>query len=183
MTPTQRAPYERHSKETRESEKLDRSFQITMPKLLSAGQSSTVSAISCDDPFYDIKVRRQETRSEIEKLVKGKSDEALVQQPFYIVKFVTFCRCDVKEDGFQPYYVLGEVGIVEYSLTEGITASYHSFIKPNKIPMGYLSKCMDSSRDVHKIPIEAAANNELVKNKTYEEVYREICQFVSKKVH
>lgn len=41
-----------------------------------------------------------------------------------------------------------KVALLEYSLEKGIVDEYHAFIKPNKIPLGYTSQCMDCSKEV-----------------------------------
>ena len=79
------------------------------------------------------------------------------EQKWYIVKFQTFCRCDENslddyEFSSNHYYVLAEIGALEYSLQDGITREFHAFIPPNKIPLGYRSKCMDSSKE-NQIPL------------------------------
>lgn len=90
-------------------------------------------------------------------LVNKSAIDLVKEQKWYIVKFQTFCKCDDNflddyEFNSNHYYVLAEIGVLEYSLQEGITREFHSFIPPNKIPLGYRSKCMDSSRDNH-IPL------------------------------
>ncbi len=98
------------------------------------------------------------------------------------MKFITFCRVEPPGDfGYSPYYVLAELGMIEYSLAEGIIDEYHTFIKPNTVPVGYLSKCLDSSRDYHKIPFNEKENSALI-DKGYYEIYRDLSTFLSKKV-
>jgi hypothetical protein len=65
---------------------------------------------------------------------------------------------------------------VEYSLLEGITRQYHEFIPVNEIPLGFRSKCMEYSRDYHKIPMSRTA----IIKKSYKEIYLDIMSFISK---
>jgi hypothetical protein len=97
---------------------------------------------------------------------------------WFIIKFQSFCRCEAfqyEKRDYNPYYVLAEVSVVEFCLKNGILREYHSFIKPNLIPMGYRSKCMDTSRDLHEIPLE---NFEQAHYKEYHEIYRDIIDFI-----
>lgn len=204
MTPNQRAPYERLALEHRESEKSGNTggaFSSSSSKRggASSGPASEVdnykasiaaslmTSVTGSELVGTSKPRRERVRMFIEKLIReemcesGVSEkEALCSRRWYFIKFVTFCRSDIPQDGYDPYYVLGEVGLVEYGLEDGITAEYHSFIAPNKIPLGYLSRCMDSERDVHKIPLESARNSRLVNDKTYAQIYRDIYEFVTR---
>ena len=200
MTPTQRAPYERQAAEQRELEKRTSQKQtyVTTTTNTAAGgpesnyrsslTSSLITSVTGSELSGQAKPRREDVRLYIEKMVEdlksetGMTDkEALVSQPWYFIKFVTFCRCEVKMDEYDPYFVLAEVGLVEYSLLDGITAEYHSFIHPNKVPLGYLSRVLDSSKDVHKIPYGCSRNSQLVNGKTYTRIYEEIYDFVTRR--
>lgn len=106
-------------------------------------------------------------------------DVVLNEQPWYIVKFIMFCKSEVnpfKSFQYDPYYVMGELAIVEYSLSDGITNTFHTFLRQNEIPLGYRSQCMESSRDVHLIPL---GDHEDVKY-DYPEVYNKIREFIRK---
>jgi hypothetical protein len=51
----------------------------------------------------------------VENLQKGHNDERLINNPFYFIKFQSFCKCDEYKDvsldyKYRPYYVLAEVG-------------------------------------------------------------------------
>lgn len=200
MTPTQRAPYERQAAEQRELDKqssLKRAVSSTSTNTTAGGPecnyrssqtSSLITSVTGSELSSLAKPRREDVRLYIEKMVEelksetGMTDkEALCAQPWYFIKFVTFCRCEVKMDEYDPYFVLAEVGLVEYSLADGITAEYHSFIHPNKVPLGYLSRVLESSKDVHKIPYESARNSELVNGKSYTRIYMEIYDFVTRR--
>jgi hypothetical protein len=100
------------------------------------------------------------------------------EQPFYIIKFQTFCKSEINPFksslDYNPYFVLAEVGLVEYSVHQGITNIYHAFIKPNEIPLGYRSQCMETERDVLGIPL----NNFKEVTSTWAEIFLNICTFV-----
>lgn len=153
--------------------------------------TTSVTGLSDLSSTSAVRSRRDRTNAYIERVLRDRlmdnsyslssEKEALCAQKWYFIKFVTFCECDVKVDHYDPYYVLGEVGLIEYSLLDGIGIDYyHSFIKPNKIPLGYTSRCMDSQRDVHKIPLDSAENSKLVKGKTYGQIYKDIYEFVTR---
>lgn len=110
----------------------------------------------------------------------GKSLDGIKDQHWYFIKFQTFCKSDVNPDkdyDYDPYFVLAEVALIEYSLREGIINEYNSFIKPNKIPLGYTSQCMDCSKEEHQIPLYGF--NQV--KKTYSEIYKDIERFLKKK--
>lgn len=46
--------------------------------------------------------------------------------------------------------------------------------------MGYLSRCMDSQRDVHHIPLDSSQSIKLVKGRSYGSIYRDIYEFVTR---
>jgi hypothetical protein len=82
------------------------------------------------------------------------SENSITNQRWYFIKFQTFCKSDVNPDtqfNYKPYFVLAEVALIEYTLANGIQREYHTFIKPNKIPLGYTSQCMERSREVRLV--------------------------------
>ncbi|CAF0711813.1 unnamed protein product [Brachionus calyciflorus] len=120
--------------------------------------------------------------SKLKSLSRDDSLELIKKQKWYIVKFQTFCKCEEKPDEFisyssRFYYVMAEVGAIEYSLKDGITNEFHAFISPNKIPLGYRSQCMESSRDLHKIPLDKFAEVKY----SYQQIYQQLEQFLRPK--
>jgi hypothetical protein len=113
------------------------------------------------------------------KLSNEKQQEFIQQQPWYLIKFQTFCKSEANpyasELDYSPYYyVLAEVALVEFSIEQGIINTYHAFIKPNQVPLGYRSQCMESERDIHQIPLD---NFNRITS-TYAEIYSNIASFV-----
>ncbi len=113
------------------------------------------------------------------KLSNERQQAFIQQQPWYLIKFQTFCKSEVNpyapELDYSPfYYVLAEVALVEFSIEQGITNTYHAFIKPNTVPLGYRSQCMESERDVHQIPFDNFGRV----TSTYAEIYSSIKTFV-----
>lgn len=111
--------------------------------------------------------------------VKTKNIEAIKSQRWRFIKFQSFCKCDIspfEKHNYVPYYVLAEVGIVEYSLQHGIIDYYHDFIMPNKLPIGYRGQCMEATKEIHQIPLE---NFKLV-TKNHTQLYNEIMDFIKR---
>ncbi|CAF0767180.1 unnamed protein product [Adineta steineri] len=87
----------------------------------------------------------------------------LLTMPIYIINFQIFCKID-EEDGGQ--YVPAEMCILRYTLAEGATIFRQTFIKPDKIPPGYMSACLEHLKSSHEIPLkdfaEATDNYKLI---------------------
>jgi hypothetical protein len=132
---------------------------------------------------YDFNEIFETLKMEVEKTNKIKDyiqqgDYVCRNHKWFVIKFQSFCKCDsftYENQEYNPYYVLAEVSVVEFCLKNGVLREYHSFIRPNRIPMGYRSKCMDASRDLHEIPLE---NFEPAHHKEYHEIYRDIFDFI-----
>ncbi|CAM4780937.1 unnamed protein product [Rotaria magnacalcarata] len=75
----------------------------------------------------------------------------LLTMPIYIINFQTFCKVD-EEDGGQ--YVPAELCILRYTLADGPTTFRQAFIKPDKIPTGYMSACLEHLKGTHEIPLK-----------------------------
>ena len=63
-----------------------------------------------------------------------------------------------------------KVGLIEYSIQDGITKQYHAFIKPNPAPLGYRSKCKDEEKEGHRIPYDNFAKANLTDKKIFEDI-------------
>ncbi|CAF0986380.1 unnamed protein product [Rotaria magnacalcarata] len=95
----------------------------------------------------------------------------LLSMPIYIINFQIFCEIDV-EDGGQ--FVPAEICILCYTLNEGVTMYEQRFIKPDKIPSGYMSSCLEHTNETHQIPLKdfcEATDN-------YKQIYHELKSFV-----
>ncbi|CAF1570303.1 unnamed protein product [Rotaria sp. Silwood1] len=95
----------------------------------------------------------------------------LLTMPIYIINFQIFCKID-EEDGGQ--YVPAEMCILRYTLTEGPTIFRHIFIKPDKIPPGYMSACLEHLKSTHEIPLKDFA--EATDN--YKIIYQQLKTFL-----
>ncbi|CAF4980942.1 unnamed protein product, partial [Rotaria socialis] len=95
----------------------------------------------------------------------------LLSMPIYIINFQIFCQVD-DEDGGQ--FVPAEICILCYTLNEGVTMYKQKFIKPDKIPSGYMSSCLEHTKETHQIPLKdfyEATDN-------YKQIYHELKSFV-----
>ncbi|KAF6293237.1 maelstrom spermatogenic transposon silencer [Rhinolophus ferrumequinum] len=78
------------------------------------------------------------------------SDQALLGGIFYFLNI--FSHGELPPHCGQRFLPC-EIGCVRYSLQEGITADFHSFIHPGEIPRGFRFHCQAASDSSHKIPI------------------------------
>ncbi|XP_049633547.1 protein maelstrom homolog [Suncus etruscus] len=79
-----------------------------------------------------------------------KSEQALLGRIFYFLNIFSHGELPPHcEQRFLPC----EIGCVKYSLQDGITAIFHSFISPGEIPRGFRFHCQAASDGSHKIPI------------------------------
>ncbi|UJR14842.1 hypothetical protein I4U23_001827 [Adineta vaga] len=95
----------------------------------------------------------------------------LLTMPIYIINFQIFCKVD-EEDGGQ--FIPAEMCILRYTLNDGVTMYGQKFIQPELIPTGYMSSCLEQSKDTHEIPVKnfgEATNN-------YKLIYQELKSFL-----
>lgn len=168
MVAHEKAPYEKMCEQWRHELKLEKNIFVKVKK----------------DEMYEMddEIKEQEDLAKLlsslssVKREDGRSMDGIKEQHWYFIQFQTFCKSDVNPDPdhrYNPYFVLAEVAIIEYSLKKGIVNEYHSFIKPNKIPLGYTSQCMDKSKEDHQIPLYSFDKLK----KTYTEIYNDIKRF------
>ncbi|XP_057301629.1 protein maelstrom homolog [Hydractinia symbiolongicarpus] len=108
---------------------------------------------------------RKRERQEV--FMSWTSKEELLKTKFYFVSFV----CLLEEPQYQPI----EVSVVQFSLLHGIKKSWHKFINPGQIPLGYRYKAQQFSEENHKIPVEGLAGP----GDTYTKVFDELHHFLS----
>ncbi|XP_018425368.1 PREDICTED: protein maelstrom homolog [Nanorana parkeri] len=71
-------------------------------------------------------------------------------------------------------FVPCEIGCVRYSLKEGILDSFHDFIDPGELPLGFRYHCQAGSDSTHQIPVSGFK----LANRDYHNLYRALCYFV-----
>jgi protein maelstrom len=84
------------------------------------------------------------------------------------------CSIHLKQFSIHLKQNTKKVGLVEYSLKKGIIREYHSFIKPNEIPLGYRSKCMEFVNK-NKTPLHSST----LFTRTYSQIYSSIYNFIN----
>ncbi|KAG9472680.1 hypothetical protein GDO78_018113 [Eleutherodactylus coqui] len=67
-----------------------------------------------------------------------------------------------------------EIGCVRYSLQNGILASFHHFIDPGELPLGFRYHCQAGSAATHQIPVSGFE----LGNRDYHNLFRCLCDFV-----
>lgn len=90
--------------------------------------------------------------------------------PIYIASFNVLVA--TREGRYYP----NEIGLVEYTLRDGIKDSYHCFVDPGKIPQGYSSDAKQHSEKYHQIPF-IMYDFTLAKN-DYTEIFHDFIKFV-----
>ena len=86
-------------------------------------------------------------RKLVNQLFAKETAETILTKDFYVMEFNISCR--TRNDIFVPI----EVGIVKFSIKDGIKDSYHDFIDPGKVPLGYAATAKDLYLNYHGIPV------------------------------
>lgn len=76
--------------------------------------------------------------SQIEKYTRLYKSPDQIDYPIYIIQFMSLTKHDLN-----PYWVLCEVALIEFSFKNGITKKYESLIQPNEIPLGGMARCKE----------------------------------------
>ncbi|XP_040277674.1 protein maelstrom homolog [Bufo bufo] len=71
-------------------------------------------------------------------------------------------------------FVPCEIGCVRYSLQDGIIDSFHDFIDPGELPLGFRYYCHEGSSATHQIPVSGFE----LANRDYHNLFRSLCDFV-----
>ncbi|XP_064651283.1 protein maelstrom homolog [Lineus longissimus] len=97
------------------------------------------------NPFDEAKKRKQ--REKLEFTQRWPEGHEVINEKFYFIDFQTLCKTE--EGDYLPV----EMGLVEFTMKDGIRKTYHTFIDPGPIPLGYRFECQRTSDDTHKIPV------------------------------
>lgn len=95
----------------------------------------------------------------------------LLSMPIYLINFQIFCKIDPEDGGG---YLPAELCILRFTLNDGVTIYRQKFLKINKVPIGYMSACLEQSKETHQIPVSDFA--EATDN--YREIYSQLKNFV-----
>ncbi|KAL8577847.1 hypothetical protein ACOMHN_054596 [Nucella lapillus] len=80
------------------------------------------------DPLEEVRRQRERDLSEITSQWHNKD---LTEEKFYFVSFQDLCETTGKE------WLPREVAVIQFCLRKGVTQTYHQFIWPGGIPLGY----------------------------------------------
>lgn len=83
----------------------------------------------------------------VNQLFAKETMETMINKDFYAMEFNISCR--TRSNVFVPI----EVGIVKFSIKDGIKDSYHDFIHPGRVPLGYAATAKDLYLNYHGIPV------------------------------
>ncbi|XP_058824864.1 protein maelstrom homolog isoform X2 [Topomyia yanbarensis] len=97
------------------------------------------------------------------------ANNALEKQEFYFISFAYFC---VTSSGT---YIPAEMGLVRYSLKDGVMDKLHMFIDPGKLPLGMAYDAKIHSESDHQLPIPPDAMGE----KDNDEIILKLFSFLS----
>eukprot|EP00058_Branchiostoma_floridae_P011628 XP_002597116.1 hypothetical protein BRAFLDRAFT_121310 [Branchiostoma floridae] len=145
-------------------------------KELKKSASATAGRLDCKGrPLADrvdtkaiLEKRRLEERRRV--VAAWPPGRGVVHEKFFLLSIQSLC--ELPDDmGYMPC----EIGVVEYSLQEGITREFHRFIQPGKPPLGYRYLCQSTSDNTHQIPIEGF---ELAEG-DYHRLWTDLCKFTS----
>uniref|UniRef100_A0A336KZF2 CSON001911 protein n=1 Tax=Culicoides sonorensis TaxID=179676 RepID=A0A336KZF2_CULSO len=126
-------------------------------------------------------VRREEEEKRAKEEAQKQAVVKLIQDavrhnkldtnPFYILSFNYF----LKEPNNLKYYPC-ELGIVRFSIANGITKKYHSLINPGTLPLGYRWEITDHHNKTHKLPIPPHALGEEEYEKVLQDMLELFCE-------
>lgn len=102
-------------------------------------------------------------------LDKAVANNELEKLEFYFISFAYFC---VTSGGT---YIPAEMGVVRYSLKDGIMDKLHMFIDPGKLPLGMAYDAQQHSESDHQLPIPPNAMGE----KDNDEIILKLFSFLS----
>lgn len=102
-------------------------------------------------------------------LDKAVANNELEKLEFYFISFAYFC---VTSGGT---YIPAEMGLVRYSLKDGVMDKLHMFIDPGKLPLGMAYDAKQHSESDHQLPIPPDAKGE----KDNDEIILKMFSFLS----
>lgn len=102
-------------------------------------------------------------------LDKAVANNELEKLEFYFISFAYFC---VTSGGT---YIPAEMGLVRYSLKDGVMDKLHMFIDPGKLPLGMAYDAKQHSESDHQLPIPPDAMGE----KDNDEIILKMFSFLS----
>lgn len=157
MSKEDRAPFEEKSRHEKERLKGRQQIQI-QPKSYNERQENFGRVLTEESVGIDDESGREEYYDKmIECCVKAcTTTEDMINASFFIIASNVMVMTDDRK------YLPLELGICQYSIKNGISFTYHEFIDPGGVPMGYMRLAKEFCESSHRIPLEnflPAVNN------------------------
>ncbi|XP_074601532.1 germ-plasm component protein maelstrom [Brevipalpus obovatus] len=108
----------------------------------------------------------------VEDFVMKSSENELLAKPIYIVSFNVMCHNAENE------YIPLEIGIVKFTLLDGIVNKFHKFVDAGPVPVGYASEARLHCESTHQIPFEDFSLATGLDSISYEHIVEEIDAFI-----
>ena len=87
----------------------------------------------------------------IDKIIRqARGRDRLPETNFYLVHFNILAKTDDTPARFLPC----EIGLVEFSLRDGVKRSLHDFMYPSDVPVGYSYAIRDNAEKTHKLDLD-----------------------------
>ncbi|XP_037038857.1 protein maelstrom homolog [Bradysia coprophila] len=148
MTLQKRDPYEVLAKEAASTQK-------TGPKV-----DKTVMSESLIESENNKIVNEMVRRSVVNNTVQTNE--------YYFIAANIFCETGVNK------YLPAEIALLKYTLQDGVIRTYHTFVNPETIPMGYKFIALELSETTHQLPLPPNAMGE----KDFDIIQQEIYKFI-----
>lgn len=133
-------------------------------------QGVPLSHIEKDKREKEVTVRVM--KKQIQEIVtNSRQKDDLPNQKFFFI-MGNYFACN--QDG--GIYLPAEIAISEFSLKDGITNKFHSFINPGNVLFGYAYEAREHSKNTHKLPLYPDAMGEKELGKLYVEILKFICK-------
>lgn len=160
MTNEEKEPYQKMAREHREflRESGDKYTSQGIPlAVIEAEQKAKVAKVDMIKNTISDMLEKAVANNELEKL------------EFYFISFAYFC---VTSGGT---YIPAEMGLVRYSLKDGVIDKLHMLIDPGKLPLGMAYDAKQHSESDHQLPIPPDAMGE----KDNDEIILKMFSFLS----
>ncbi|XP_037038252.1 protein maelstrom homolog isoform X2 [Bradysia coprophila] len=144
MTAQQRGPFEKQAKEMkcgprREAEKY-------------TSQGIALSVIERAQKKLE-QENRTMMRTIQDTVVHGFTNNTIASQEFIFISGNYFININ-------EHYLPAEIAMVRFSFEHGIISKFHTYVDPEKVPMGYLFDAKDNSEKTHRLPIPPNSKGE-----------------------
>lgn len=144
MTAQERGPFEKQAKDSKVGPKKE------VEKYTSQGIA--LSVIEKEQKQLE-QEHRTMMRTIQSTVVDAFTDNTIVSQEFIFISGNYFINVDEN-------YLPAEVAMVRFSFENGIVNKFHTYVDPEKVPLGYQFDAKDNSEKTHRLPIPPKAKGE-----------------------